>query len=53
VSARHDDEADSRLILAAEECPPESFARYHSFSSYDDVILRKLSAHGPGRSRKR
>jgi hypothetical protein len=42
-----DDEADSGLILAAEECPPEKFADYHSFSSYDDVIIRKLSAHGP------
>jgi hypothetical protein len=41
------DDADSGLILAAEECPPESFARYHSFSPHDDVIIRKLSAHGP------
>jgi hypothetical protein len=44
---QHDDEADSGLILAAEECPPESFAKYHRFSPYDDVIIRKLSAHGP------
>ncbi len=42
-----DDEADSGLILAAEECPSESFAKYHRFSPYDDVIIRKLSAHGP------
>jgi hypothetical protein len=35
------------LILAAEECPPESFEQYHSFSSYDDLIIRRLSAHGP------
>jgi hypothetical protein len=41
------DDSDSGLILAAEECPPESFSKYHSFSSYDDVIIRKLSAHGP------
>lgn len=40
-------DADSGLILAAEECPPEKFSEYHSFSSYDDVIIRKLSAHGP------
>ncbi len=41
------DDADSGLILAAEECPPESFSKYHSFSPHDDVIIRKLSAHGP------
>jgi hypothetical protein len=40
-------EDESSLILAAEECPPEKFNQYHSFSSYDDVIIRKLSAHGP------
>jgi len=42
-----DEEVDSGLILTAEECPPESFSKYHSFSLYDDVIIRKLSAHGP------
>jgi hypothetical protein len=47
VSSQHNDEAESGLILAAEECPPDSFARYHSFSSYDDAIIRKISAHGP------
>lgn len=38
---------DSGLILAAEECPPSQFERFHSFSSHDEVIIRKLSAHGP------
>lgn len=38
---------DSGLILAAEECPPNQFEKYHNFSSYDEVIIRKLSAHGP------
>lgn len=38
---------DSGLILAAEECPPEKFEAIHSFSRHDEVILRKLSAHGP------
>lgn len=38
---------DAGLILAAEECPSDKFETYHSFSSYDDVIIRKLSAHGP------
>jgi hypothetical protein len=42
-----DNDADSGLILAAEECPPENFAKFHSFSSYEDAIIRKLSAHGP------
>ncbi|WP_281928839.1 helix-hairpin-helix domain-containing protein [Methylocystis iwaonis] len=38
---------DAGLILAAEECPSEKFAGYHHFSPFDDVIIRKLSAHGP------
>jgi hypothetical protein len=41
------EDVDAGLILAAEECPPEKFERYHSFSSYDNVIIRKLMAHGP------
>lgn len=40
-------DSDSGLILAAEECPPDQFGRYHSFSSHDEIIIRKLSAHGP------
>lgn len=47
MSLLQDDEAEVGLILAAEECPPEAFAQYHKFSSYDEVIIRKLSAHGP------
>ena len=35
------------MILAAEECPADKFEGYHSFSQFDDVIIRKLSAHGP------
>ena len=42
-----DDDLESGLILTAEECPPETFSKYHSFSSYDDLIIRKLMAHGP------
>lgn len=41
------DEADIGLVLAAEECPPDQFEQIHKFSSYDNVIIRKLSAHGP------
>lgn len=40
-----DDQAS--LILAAEECPQEKFQEYHKFSKYDEVIIRKLCAHGP------
>ena len=42
-----EEEADSGLILAAEEWPRETFERYHRFSSYDEPIIRKLTAHGP------
>ena len=38
---------DIHLILAAEDCPPQDFAKVHSFASSDDLIIRKLSAHGP------
>ena len=40
-------ETDPSLILAAEECPPTEFEKYHSFSSHDELTIRKLSAHGP------
>ncbi|MDP1978709.1 hypothetical protein [Undibacterium sp.] len=43
----HNTDTDSGLILAAEECPPEKFSQYHSFSQHDEMIIRKLSAHGP------
>ena len=42
-----DDEIDATLILAAEECPPDKFSSVHHFSEHDNVILRKLIAHGP------
>jgi hypothetical protein len=41
------DQLDSALILAAEECPPERFEELHRFTSHDDLIIRKLSSHGP------
>lgn len=41
------EDVDAGLILAAEECPPEKFDIYHSFSGHDNVIIRKLMAHGP------
>jgi hypothetical protein len=47
VTSKTQEDADGGLILAAEECPPDKFEQLHAFSSYDDVIIRKLSAHGP------
>jgi hypothetical protein len=47
VSAKTQEEHDAALILAAEECPPEEFDKYHKFASSDEAIIRKLSAHGP------
>jgi hypothetical protein len=41
------DQLESALILAAEECPPERFEELHRFTTHDDLIIRKLSAHGP------
>lgn len=41
------DDNDSGLILAAEEFQWEDFKKYHFFSRHDDVIIRKLTAHGP------
>ncbi len=42
-----DEDLDATLILAAEECPPERFDEIHRFSAADNLILRKLIAHGP------
>lgn len=47
MTLRPQDDGDGGLILAAEECPAEKFEQLHAFSTYDDVIIRKLSAHGP------
>lgn len=41
------DAFDSNLILAAEEFPDEKFSQYHTFSDYENRIIRKLIAHGP------
>lgn len=38
---------DSELILAAEDFPDEQFQKYHTFSKYENKIIRKLIAHGP------
>ncbi|MCB9701118.1 MAG: hypothetical protein H6711_04450 [Myxococcales bacterium] len=41
------EQEDYALVLAAEEFEIEAFARVHKFSDSDEVIIRKLSAHGP------
>lgn len=38
---------DSELILAAEDFPDDQFQKFHTFSSYENKIIRKLIAHGP------
>ncbi|NCT39650.1 hypothetical protein GTW56_28110 [Bacillus sp. EB93] len=40
-------EFDSELILAAEDFPDEEFRNNHTFSIYENKIIRKLIAHGP------
>src|SRR5271170_1833110 len=35
------------LILAAEDCDPDTFAAIHRFSRNDARIISKLLAHGP------
>ncbi|WP_440980077.1 ATP-binding protein [Sphingomonas pseudosanguinis] len=47
VDAFQDENFDPGLILAAEEWPLDAFDAHHTFSSYDESIIRKLSAHGP------
>jgi len=42
------DNLDSvNLILAAEDCDPQEFARLHRFSANDERVINKLVAHGP------
>lgn len=41
------DSFDSELILAAEDFPDDQFKKFHTFSSYENKIIRKLIAHGP------
>lgn len=38
---------DGRLVLAAEEFPEDQFEKFHTFSDYEERIIRSLIAHGP------
>jgi len=40
-------DADTSLLLTAEEIDPATFSVIHKFSEHDERILRKLIAHGP------
>jgi len=40
-------EEQGTLILAAEDCPPYLFQKYHRFFKYEERIIRSLIAHGP------
>lgn len=42
-----EDQYESTLILAAEDCDPETFSKIHRFSRNDARIISKLIAHGP------
>lgn len=42
-----DVEERAELVLAAEECSDELFGILHKFSSYEEKIIRALTAHGP------
>lgn len=35
------------IFLAAEDCPPEDFEKYHLFVDHDERLIRALMAHGP------
>ena len=35
------------IFLAAEDCPPSEFSRYHLFVEHDERLIRALIAHGP------
>jgi len=43
----NDTNENSSLILAAEDCPPENFERFHYFSKQEQRFISKLIAHGP------
>lgn len=38
---------DNNIFLAAEDCPPKDFERYHLFIEHDERLIRALMAHGP------
>jgi hypothetical protein len=47
MSDELDFEESAALVLAAEDCPPETFSKLHKFSRHDESIITSLMAHGP------
>ena len=46
MNTNNQDEHNS-LVLAAEDCDPETFERIHTFSAFEKRIIQSLIAHGP------
>lgn len=42
-----DNNFDSSIVIAAEDFSDEEFGKFHTFSDYENKIIRKLVAHGP------
>ncbi len=43
----HNQDEQNSLVLAAEDCDSESFGKIHTFSAFENKIIRSLVAHGP------
>jgi len=43
----HNQDEQNSLVLAAEDCDPETFGKIHTFSAFEKKIIRSLVAHGP------
>jgi hypothetical protein len=39
--------SSDNIFLAAEDCPPNEFEKYHLFVEHDERLIRALTAHGP------
>lgn len=43
----HNQDEQNSLVLAAEDCDPDTFDKIHTFSAFEKKIIRSLVAHGP------
>lgn len=43
----HNEDEENSLVLAAEDCDPDTFDKIHTFSAFENKIIRSLVAHGP------
>ncbi|MBF0178793.1 MAG: hypothetical protein HQM03_02075 [Magnetococcales bacterium] len=46
INSTENDE-DTALTLASEDCTEDQFLKIHRFKNHEDIIIRKLIAHGP------